>query len=272
MTDPKRWLDDGAPEPVERLLRAAQSERPADAAVDRTLAALGVGAVGAALTSGAAASQGAAAGAAAAASKAGALSTAGMLVAAAKWGAAGIATGAVFLGAVHGVAGLVDAPSKPLEPAAAQAPATPAPVARPAPTAQMRSAEESDDNPQAPQHAAPLAPEPAATRAALPAPRPVEAPATEVISAERLAEEVRIVDRARAALAGGRATDALAALDDYDRLPAGRRFVPETLYLRMEALLRLGQRDAARRVAERLAVAHPNAPQAARARDVLETR
>jgi hypothetical protein len=270
MTDPKRWLDEGAPEPVERLLRAARSERPADAAVDRTLAALGVGAVGAGLTSGAAASQGAAVGAAAAASKAGALSTAGMLGAAAKWGAAGIATGAVFLGAVHGVTELVDSPPKRAEPVAAQAPAPPAPVARPAPTAETRSAEKSESNQPTRLQAVPLTPERAVPRTASPAPQPAETPATDVISAERLAEEVRIVDRARAALAAGRAADTLAAVDEYDRLPAGRRFVPETLYLRMEALLRLGQRDAARRVAERLAVAHPNAPQAARARAVLD--
>jgi hypothetical protein len=134
----------------------------------------------------------------------------------------------------------------------------------------MRSAERSAENRQAPQQVTPLTPERSATRTALPAPRPAETPATDVISAERLAEEVRIVDRARAALAAGRAADALAALDEYDAQGTGRRFVPETLYLRMEALLRLGQRDAARRVAERLAVAHPNAPQAARARAVLD--
>jgi TolA-binding protein len=84
-----------------------------------------------------------------------------------------------------------------------------------------------------------------------------------------LAEEVALVDRARGALARGDAPTALAVLDDYDARFRPRKFAPEALYLRMEALLRLGQTSAARAVADRLATTYPSSPNAARARQVL---
>jgi TolA-binding protein len=105
---------------------------------------------------------------------------------------------------------------------------------------------------------------------AKPATKPVPAPTADVpIDAERLAEEVALVDQARGALARGDARAALAALDDYDARFKVRRFAPEALYLKMESLLRLGNADAARAVAERLATSFPKSPHTARARQVL---
>jgi TolA-binding protein len=77
------------------------------------------------------------------------------------------------------------------------------------------------------------------------------------------------VDRARAALAAGRAGDALTRLDEYERNFAEQRFAPEALYLRLEALAVLGRTDLARKTAERLLARYPNSPQGERARAML---
>jgi hypothetical protein len=86
---------------------------------------------------------------------------------------------------------------------------------------------------------------------------------------EQLAEQVALVDRARGALANGDAPGALAALNQYDAQFARRKFAPESLYLRMEALLREGRTSAARDVAQMLVQSYSTSPHAARARQVL---
>ena len=81
-------------------------------------------------------------------------------------------------------------------------------------------------------------------------------------------EEVRAIDRARSALARGDGRATLAALESYRNGFSERRFEPEALYLRMEALGRIGDTAGAKAAAERLLAAYPNAPQAARAKVV----
>ncbi|HSU42131.1 MAG TPA: hypothetical protein VLJ38_21270 [Polyangiaceae bacterium] len=102
MTEPKRWIDDGPPEAIQHLLRAASAERPTEQSLSRTLTVLGVG-VGA---SGAAATAGAAT-AAGSATAAGGTMTAGGAAASGALGAAGVkattivvASGVVKWGAV----------------------------------------------------------------------------------------------------------------------------------------------------------------------------
>jgi hypothetical protein len=89
------------------------------------------------------------------------------------------------------------------------------------------------------------------------------------IDSEHLAEEVALVDRARRALASGDTAGALATLDEYERRFSLRKFAPEALYLRMEALVREGRSDQARSVAAELAARYPRSPHTARARQVL---
>jgi TolA-binding protein len=89
------------------------------------------------------------------------------------------------------------------------------------------------------------------------------------MDSEQLAEEIRAIDGASRALANGRAAQTLAALDDYDRRYPERRFAPEALFLRMEALLRSGRAAEARAIANRLVATYPKSPQSARARVVL---
>jgi hypothetical protein len=89
------------------------------------------------------------------------------------------------------------------------------------------------------------------------------------LDVETLTEEVRNVDRARAALAAGRPAQTLAVLDEYERRFPQRRFAPEALYLRMEALVSLGRTVEARSAAQRLLASYPGTPNGARARAVL---
>jgi TolA-binding protein len=86
---------------------------------------------------------------------------------------------------------------------------------------------------------------------------------------ERLAEEVALVERARTEFDAGRAGQALVVLDDYAHRFPIQHFAPESLYLRMEALLAAGQRSAALDTARRLSTRHPKSPQAPRARQLL---
>ena len=259
MSEPKRWIDEGPPVAVERLLRAAAAERPTEQARARTLTAIGVG-LGA---GGAAATAGAATAGAAVGAKATGLVATSVLV---KWGAAGaflaagVVAGKVTLdrapgGAAHGV---------PTAAAPSTAAAAPGAVeARPLEHASVPAAPEPATSVVS---AAPLANSAVKQRRAVASPRAGDAPPED---AEHLAQEVALVDRARGALARGDAARALAALDDYEARFTRRKFAPEALYLRMEALLRAGHSDAARGVAEKLAKSYPTSPHAARARQVL---
>jgi hypothetical protein len=91
-------------------------------------------------------------------------------------------------------------------------------------------------------------------------------------TAPALAGEVAVIDAARADLRRGDPASAIATLNAYTNHFAVRHFEPEALYLRMEALGRGGDAEARRAVAERLLAEFPGAPQAARARAVLESR
>jgi len=73
-----------------------------------------------------------------------------------------------------------------------------------------------------------------------------------------LTEELGALDRARLALAGGDARRALDELDAYDRrFPAGRLQL-EAEVIRIDALAKVGRKDAARQHAEAFLRRHPN--------------
>lgn len=258
MSEPKPWIEEGAPPTVAQLLDAARLEQPSEASLARTLFA--VGAVGG----------GVSATAAAAIAKASASSAAGTKLTlfaaslnALKWLLLGAALGGVVVASVT-------AESSRFAPATARAPAsqrTPnrlnAQAAEPARALEVRRV----GSPQPAQSVTPPSNEiavPASVARAKPAPSLPVPP-----DAERLAEEVRAIDRATAALASGRAARALAALDDYERQYPEHRFAPEALYLRLEALRKSGQMAAARAVAERLVQSYPMSPQSVSARSFL---
>jgi hypothetical protein len=247
MSEPRRWSEEGPPALVGQLISAASNEQPPAGSLSRSLSRLGVaaGAAGTVATTGAASS----------ASTAVAKATLATIAPWVKW--------TVLVGVVSGTGGAWVATRAP---AAAHDPAVLASKAKaPAPLLEAR-------------HPPPSAPSAEMTVSPAKAPAPTRPPAARKregersvpsADAERLAEEVQAVDRARALVAAGRASDALAALDDYERRFPIRRFAPEGLYLKMEALLGAGQRGAARDAAARLLSQYPKSPQAPRARQVL---
>jgi hypothetical protein len=81
-----------------------------------------------------------------------------------------------------------------------------------------------------------------------------------------LSDQVEDLDRIRAAIAAGEATRALHLVDDYNRRFPRGAFSEEAEVLRIEALIRRGDRVAASRAAERFLASHPASPHAARLR------
>lgn len=259
MSEPKRWLDDGASEVVERLLAAASCEQPSQASLARTFAALGVG-VSAVSTAGVAGAAAPSVGGAGLAGAAKGSTLAGVLVL--KGTLLGVGLGATFV-----VVNVV-AFSRPQlsQPGSTLAP--PMTSSFHAVRSQPLSTASAVQVPElTAKSARPLLPRPGPGSAIPGNESPTGASAP--IDIEQLAEEVRAVDRARSALEAGRASAALAALDGYEARFPGRRFAPEVLYLRVEALLRLGRLSEARTLAEKLVMSYPNSPQAERARQVL---
>jgi hypothetical protein len=246
MTDLKRWAEDGASDSVLRLLEAASNERPSEASLAKSLsvAALGIGTL-----VGSSSASGAAIGAAAKTT----------LLAGTAWIKTGVFVAAFAVAATGGV---YVASSRP--------PITPQPSKPVSRVAVPSSA------PRTPEFARATAPAPPPVSSASAPPRLAPTPKTRagdtprVEDADQLAEEVRWVDQARAAVASGRSAEALRMLDTYDSRYPSRGFAPESLYLRMRALLALGRGDEARNVASRLERSYPATPQAARARELLK--
>ena len=256
MNEPKRWLDDGAPDAIGHMLRAAGDERPSRAALERAVAGVVVGA----------GISGSAVGVAGAAVK-GAPLAGGVFL---KWTLLG---SLVTLGAGGLAAGVSSLTSERAAPARA-------PSSTPAEPRMQVVDSHPAAQPDQPDLAASVEPSPKAAptpagrepRGDGDSPRPNAVAEASPVDAEVLVQETRLVDRARAELAAGRAARTLVALDEYQARFPRPRYAPEALYLRMEALLALGNRPAARQVASRLASSHPSSPHAARAEAVLSTK
>lgn len=87
------------------------------------------------------------------------------------------------------------------------------------------------------------------------APSQAEARATEL--SRQLAEEVALLDRARAALLRKDARDALRVLDEYGTQRRSGTLEPETLVLRIQALREVGDRPGAAQLARRFIQRYP---------------
>ena len=257
MTDPPRLLQKPSSGLAGTLLAAGRDETPGEAALRRTLTAVGVGA--AVLTSSSVAGGTLASGAAGTAVAKGSAGSAGFALAL-KWIGIGTLGGVVTATAAYELA-----PS-PKQADSVQAPAIVAsavPPKRPARSADLGVA------------AAPaVAPETEVAEVVVPAPRAgVRAPerhetATEDPAAP-LAAEVAFVDRGRMAFQAGDHRRALAELRRYEEEFPGQRLQAEVLYLRMEATNALGDTASAQALAGRILSAYPKSPHAARARAVV---
>ena len=254
MTELKRWTEDGAPESIARLLEAASNERPTQASLAKSLSAatLGIGTL-----AGSSAASGAALG----------VTTKATLFGGAMWIKTGVFVAGVAVTATGGVfvaSSSEPSAARPAESASRAIDSTPAPPAPPAPEASRVL-----EPPAAVTAPAVSAPVPAPAQRSPGAAKLALEEATPIEDADQLADEVRWVDDARAALAGGRGEEALRLLDSYDQRYRPRGFAPESLYLRMRALVSLGRGEEARAVASRLARSYPATTQAARARELL---
>jgi len=155
------------------------------------------------------------------------------------------------------------------------------PVAEPAPAAPPRRAKARPHRVAAAPAPVPVpAPEPAAAPAPVPEPPPVEEPAPPTVAEplqpvaidpRLLAIEVGQVDRARARLAAGDPAGALAAVAEHTRTFPHGILAAEAEVVRIDALLRSGQRDAARRVGRQFLQRFPRSPLVQRVRSLLTT-
>ncbi|XXX74448.1 hypothetical protein WMF30_43055 [Sorangium sp. So ce134] len=276
MTDPKRLGQLGEEESTEferALLRSWKHESPPASARARALAIAGLaaGASAAPPASAAPAPETSAAPSAPAPKAAG-----GKLLSLAKWGL-GTAIGAGLIGA--GLA-LLRPPAPPSAAVPSSAPAiTLAPPAAGEPP--PASAEAVTPAP-IPDEPAPRAPLPLqASSLPRPAPSPVASPprsksaaprahSAAVAPADTLGAQVAMIDHARNTLAAGDAAGCLSELDAHDRKFPRSAMGEEATVLRIEALIRLGDRARAAELGQRFLASRPTSPHASGVRALLD--
>ena len=182
----------------------------------------------------------------------------------AKWVTIGIATTALAVGTVKGADRLLAAPPPAITtreaPAVRTVPVTPAIVApsvvepEPPPVATMTAAPPvTASAPLRTRPPEPSAPEPSA-------PLPVRS----------VADEARLVERARTALAAGDPAAANTALDEHDRVYPHGAFADEARVVRIDLLAR-GDRPAAQAAAAEFLASHPASPYATHLRQLVGT-
>jgi len=248
--------DDSMPEWTEEelgLLRSADRDRPPSRSLPAAIAAVSVGS---AIVSGTAAAHGVAA------------AGAGIGAATAKWGGIAVISkwlAVVALGGTVVASGVVlskrsEVVSKPAAPAAREA----APSARPAPATLPPAVEAAP----APSESAAR---PTTTGAAPATARPPAA--KRAVSQPDIRHEIAALDAARTALRAGKAQQALVTLDRYDATYAKSGALRvEATALRIEALVRAGDRSKAAKLASEFQASHPRSPYAARIRALLGPR
>ena len=114
-------------------------------------------------------------------------------------------------------------------------------------------------------HAPPVAPSLAVTAKPSPGLVPVPVPP----AAASLSDELSALKVASSALSAGDAKAALTALDRYDRVLKGQKLRAEATLLRIEALSRAGQTQAASSLAQRFVDQNPGSPLVDRARSFV---
>lgn len=287
MNDPQRLLHGGSSDLERELLMSALDDAPPSGARQRTLAALGLGA--------AVASAGMSASAAAASSPSGPLAHAaiGSTAASAPGVGAGVAAGVgtasvgltataallqgVGAGILVGALALAGVTRGFSGPSHAEARSEAQPEG-----ARTTSVATGPDSPpirhgasalvgEAPRPPQPLAvpSDPAALTGA--SARPADRDRGPAPSADprTLSAEVALLDEAREALAKGDANGTLQRLDQFDRRFAPALLEPEAQVLRVEALMRRGSTEDARRQGAAFLAAHPESPHAARVRSLI---
>jgi len=237
MSEPPRLLDDSESAVEKALLHAGRSYRSGRETRAKTLAALGIASSTAVVATG---------GSAAASSSFAKLTGAKLLVAVSAVGAVSLAPIA-YRAYHHGQ-------KEPAQVAALAARSTPPGLTVPVgPTVEV----------------------PAAAGVAAPVAAKAEGPARPAARAAEpvsLSQELAALDAARSAMARGDAQGALLLLDGYGKTCPQGRLQLEAELLRIDALAKSGQSQAARRRAEAFLRHHPGSVLAARARSYTVTR
>jgi hypothetical protein len=253
----KRWMRGPDAEVGGLLLKAGRADEPGEAK-RRTLLAATAALTATSLAAGGAAATSLAAGGTAT-TKAGVASIVSL-----KWllilgvsGAAAV-TGAVALRDTRGAAPEVSqsAPATGVAPSnVAHVSAPPAPLVAQSPSAPVSTAVSAPASARQPAVASPLS--------------PLHEGAAPLPSASSFEAEVSALDGARASIDSGRPAEALSLLDAYvARFPHGT-MAPEATLLRIEALLRAGDRNAATRVADDFTARNPKSPYVTRLRTLF---
>lgn len=236
MSEIERWTDEDAPDEIRELFSAARRESPRRRVLEKTLVAVGVATAGTLATSAAAATV-----------------PASNLVVILKWGLGGVLSGLVVAGGASAVldrrAPRVEAPV-----AVASTPPTDPTAVMPAPVRQI------------------VPPKPLESAAlAIPTARPSASFGASPEADRLMAEELAILDAARAAVDAKDGAGALRELAKHARkFGATGRFLPEARYLELEARLLSKDPKEARAAAERILSQDPASPHVRRAKSVLE--
>ena len=163
---------------------------------------------------------------------------------------------------VTGAAVVPEAPSaEPVAELPAEVPPTPMASASPV------SATPVPPTPVVPAPATPSVPAPVLVRQASPSAQPTASGGAS--SGSSVPMELATLDQARGALASGSPARALAILDDYAMRFPHASMASEATVLRIEALVKAGDRPAAQRVADSFLSFNPQSPYAARIRSLV---
>jgi hypothetical protein len=115
----------------------------------------------------------------------------------------------------------------------------------------------------------PVAEPPAIETAPLPVAAAPVLPEKRREAEDDLGAQLALIEGARAMLTQGSARDALARIHEYDSRYPGGALGLEATVLRVEALLRAGERGKGQALGERFVAQHPNSPYATRIRSLL---
>ncbi|HEY6723573.1 MAG TPA: hypothetical protein VI197_06050 [Polyangiaceae bacterium] len=256
MSELRRWLDDTPPSDVRRLLEAGQWARPSGTVLEQTLLRVRAGAVADPADAAVPMDQG------------------GAVRAGIKWSVVGAlllgSVGALMLGLRPSESASVAVPS-PSEraPLTLRTPA-PAVAAAPRPVAQSEPAR-AVSSPATPPSPPPQAANPVPRR-----PRGVAAPVAAEgaphakVCKPAVVDQISMLEQAKGLIQRGRGAEALAVLDRYDALGAGRCFVPESMKHRMDAYAQTGNAKGAARTATSIKKDYPDTAQARAADAVLK--
>lgn len=259
MMDPRRMLEGDADGVEQALLRSAANDEPPEGSEQAVLCALAIlPGVSAAAAGGIATGAGAGLGTATGtvASTAARLGAWSMI----KWVGIGVVAGTATLGGVHALSG-------PSTHGSAQASTPQIPVGN----ALHATSRVPEPTPLAASNdMAPAEPAPSAKRAEKAPVASVESPASAAVGADpSLAAEVAALDRARKALEADDPTAALRVIDEQQRGHGEGVLKPETEVVRIEALIKAGNRQAGVELGRQFLAKYPNHPLQVRVRSLI---